>query len=388
MTMTCPVCNGSSIEPIFSFRDIPIICNQLYAEQADALAAPSGDVELQVCKSCAFVWNSRFEPEKMEYAPGYENALHFSPSFQTFATELAEHLVKTYDLKGKHIVEIGCGDGHMLDLMSQQGVATATGFDPSMLGKETPFTEREGVTIEPSYFTSENLNRSFDAILCRHVLEHLENPVDLLRDIRKAIGDKKIPIYFEVPNAEWMLKSVSLWDVIYEHVGYWSAPSIMRAMVEAGFEPKNVRQGYSDQFLMIEALPATATPKTNLEKRATDLVNSAMAFSEAATAEITKWEKTLSGLNNSAVVWGAGSKGITFANALSKRSTAFSTLVDLNPRKHALYAPGVGLQVVAPDALIENQPEMVLIANGLYAKEIEADLLDRGLTPSFAIIAS
>jgi len=388
MNSTCPVCASTASRSIFSFKDIPIICNQLYESREEALEAPAGDVDLLVCTECAFVWNGLFEPAKMEYAPGYENALHFSPSFQTFADELAQHLVSTYNLTGKHIVEIGCGDGHMLDLMSKHGVASATGYDPSMRGKPSEFTNRDGVSIVPEYFTSQNLNQQFDTVMCRHVLEHLDTPVDLLKDIRRAIGDSDIPIYFEVPNAEWMLQSVSLWDVIYEHVGYWSEASMTRALLEAGFVPKSIRTGYSDQFLMVEALPAKNNQSIDLKEKSAALVKDALRFAEAAKAVLDKWDQRLKISNGKAVIWGAGSKGITFANALKASNQGLGALVDLNPRKSGLFAPGVGLEVKTPSQLPEVAPDLILIANGLYAKEIEDQVKGIGLSPSFEIITN
>ncbi len=224
--IACPLCAAQTAQGIFRLESVPVICNQLWPDRAAARAAPAGTVDLQLCTGCGFIWNSAFEPARMAYAPGYENALHFSPRFQAFAAELAAGLVARHGLAGKHVIEIGCGDGYMLDLLAQNGVASATGFDPSMAGASSPFTARENVEIVGEYFRSDQLDRPFDAILCRHVLEHLDDPLALLSDIRRAIGSRDVPVYFEVPNAGWMLETVSMWDVIYEHVGYWSAPAL------------------------------------------------------------------------------------------------------------------------------------------------------------------
>ena len=107
---------------------------------------------------------------------------------------------------------------------------------------------------------SGQLDRPFDAILCRHVLEHLDDPLALLSDIRRASGSRGVPVYFEVPNAGWMLETVSMWDVIYEHVGYWSAPALTALFRRAGFDPVSVCTGYGGQFLMAEAVPARPQP--------------------------------------------------------------------------------------------------------------------------------
>ena len=55
------------------------------------------------------------------------------------------------------------------------------------------------------------------------------------------------------------------------------------------------------------------------------------------------------------VVWGAGSKGVTFLNVL-KSDGAIDYLVDINPYKQGLYVPGTGQQVVSPDMLAEIWP--------------------------------
>ena len=59
----------------------------------------------------------------------------------------------------------------------------------------------------------------------------------------------------------------------------------------------------------------------------------------------------------------------------------------MNTRKHGLFAPGVALPVVAPEMLIEINPDLILISNALYAPEIKAQVKSMGLAPSFGIIA-
>lgn len=384
----CPVSGGTDLQAVFTLGNMPVLCNQLWPDAQAAAAAPSGHIRLVQSRDCAMIWNDQFEPARMVYAPGYENALHFSPHFQAFAEELAAGLIARHQLAGRHIVEIGCGDGHMLDLMVAHGAATATGFDPSMAGVPSPFTAREGVSIVPEYFRAGQLERPFDAILCRHVLEHLDAPMPFLHDIRRAIGDRDdVVVYVEVPNAGWMLDAVSMWDVIYEHFGYWTAPALTTAFRRAGFAPISVTTGYDDQFLMIEARPSTPDP-SYIAPGTEAVAASAGAFGTQSQAVLETWRTRLQGFEGRAVIWGAGSKGITFANALGAAAAPIVAMVDLNPKKHGLYAPGVARPVISAQDVQALAPELVLIANGTYEAEISAQVRAMGLDPEFAVIAS
>ncbi|MCP4309353.1 MAG: methyltransferase, partial [bacterium] len=137
----CLLCGSSRLADMFRVNNVPVLCNQLWPDFASARTAPRGDLDVVICMDCALIFNRAFDASRLDYGPGYENALHYSTVFQAFAKELAAKLTKIHDLAEKHIVEIGCGDGHMLDLMVQNGVKSAVGFDPSV-----PESKRGNVT--------------------------------------------------------------------------------------------------------------------------------------------------------------------------------------------------------------------------------------------------
>ncbi|MBY8978073.1 methyltransferase domain-containing protein [Rhodobacteraceae bacterium NNCM2] len=385
----CPLCGGRDLRDIFHLRDVPVICNELWPDEAAARDAALCDMDLAFCPSCGLVSNRTFDPDLITYAPGYENALHFSPRFQTFARELCEGLVARHGLKGRDVVEVGCGDGHILDLLAKSGVRSATGFDPSMAGKPSPFTEEPGVEIVPEYFRSDHLDRPFDMLICRHVLEHLPDPYAILTEMRAAIGERDCPVYFEVPNGQWMLESCSMWDVIYEHVTYWSPPSLETLFRRTGFTPITISAGYDGQFLMIEARPSTPEPDfLAASEEVAEIAKASASFASSAEAVLGEWRGRLEDLardGRNAVIWGAGSKGITFANAVGVDG-CLAAMVDINQRKHGRYVPGVALPVTGPDGLAAINPDLVLIANELYADEISQSVRDRGLAPEFGVI--
>ena len=127
----CPICGDLGIVDILKISNVPIHCNVLCSGREDALSVPNGDIDLGFCNCCGHVFNQTFDSDKIDYGQRYENSLHYSPHFQKYARSIAEKLVKTYDLHGKSIIEIGCGKGDFLDMLCGLGDNHGIGFDPS-----------------------------------------------------------------------------------------------------------------------------------------------------------------------------------------------------------------------------------------------------------------
>ena len=54
------------------------------------------------CETCSHMFNLQFHPDRIQYTPGYENSLHFSPRFQQYAERLANGSVEFHRLRQRH----------------------------------------------------------------------------------------------------------------------------------------------------------------------------------------------------------------------------------------------------------------------------------------------
>ena len=81
------------------------------------------------------------------------------------------------------------------------------------------------------------------------------------------------------------------------------------------------------------------------------------------------------------VIWGAGSKGVNFLNALKDSGIEYA--VDLNTRKQGKYVAEAGVQIVSPTFLKEYQPDIIVIMNPIYKHEIRSISKELGLTAEF-----
>lgn len=388
----CPVCGNSGTTVFFEVESVPVFCNALWETRARATAAPVAPIRLAHCRRCAMIYNDAFDPGLTRYSPAYENSLHFSPVFRKWAEETAERLVQRYRLREKDVIEIGCGQGDFLALMQRLGNNRVLGFDPSYDPKKNAgAAQRPEVTILPEAYSQAHVQYPADFVCCRHVLEHVHHPLDFLEGVRRAIGrNDACAVYFEVPNALYCLEQKGLWDIIYEHCSYFTSESLTNLFLRAGFEPIDVALRYGSQFLTIEARPAQdlTNGKYNGEWTIPNLSQLTSEFQRFYPERVSSWREELSKLysdNSRIVIWGAGSKGVTFANTLSISHRQIEYIVDVNPRKSGKFIPGTGQQVVEPGFLKEHRPQVIIIMNPIYQTEIRQTVSQLGFNPRFLL---
>jgi SAM-dependent methyltransferase len=365
----------------FEVAHAPVMCNILCPTRDAALAVPRGSIRLGFCRACGHVYNIAYDQSFMQYDGAYENSLQFSSRFRQYLEELTRGLVQRYDLYDKDIIEIGCGQGDFLSLLCRMGRNRGTGFDPSFDPAKADTEPGAGVEIVPEMYSGGHDGHPVNLLCCRHVLEHLPEPLEFLEQVRRMLASHKdVVLFFEVPNALFTLEDLAIWDIIYEHCSYFTPTSLRRLFERAGFDVLRLTETYEGQFLTIEARPSQF-PSRRDGAAAPDappapvLAESVHRFGEAYRSRMTFWRERLDRLENErAVVWGAGSKGVTFLNTLSVSHVLFPYVVDTNPRKHGHFVVGTGQEIVGASILREYRPRVVIVMNGIYAPEISKSL--------------
>ncbi|GJL71240.1 MAG: SAM-dependent methyltransferase [Nitrosomonas sp.] len=321
----------------------------------------------------------------MDYDPDYENSLHYSPRFQDYADSLAQGLIDKFSLHGKDIIEIGCGKGDFLKALCKLGNNTGVGFDPSFEDNRDGQSQKNFSVIK-DFYSDKYSSYGADLICCRHVLEHIQYPAALLNTVKKAIGDRlESIVFFEVPDGAFTLKDMGIWDLIYEHCSYFTSNSLSYAFSKNGYTELGQESAFDGQFLGIEAKLNPTTQdfepaRFNLPKN-TGLATAAAKFATNYQEKVSYWKKQLNQhaqTNKKVVLWGAGSKGVTFLNVM-KSSGQVEYIVDINPHKQGKFVAGSGQEIVSPEFLKTYQPDIVLVMNPIYQTEIQESLNKMGL---------
>lgn len=379
--MNFPICPDDNLIDVIEMKDVPAHCNVLWNSEAEARQAPRGNIRLLYSPSCGHIFNVDFDPALMEYTQEYENSLHFSAKFQEFATDLAKGLVERHNLQNKDIVEIGAGKGDFLLMMAEMGNNRGWGFDPSYVPDEAYSADR--VTFIQDFYSDKYSSYGADIITCRHVLEHIEEPEQFIEHVKKAVNGRTDTIlFFEMPNALFTIQQMGIWDIIYEHCSYFTPYSLETLFRQQGFEVLRVDEVFGEQFVTIEAKLAEGKPDVVDHSDALkQLTADVCAFAHNYQQKVDHWAEVMAGIQKqgeTAVIWGTGSKGVTFLNVLDpERQIRYA--VDINPRKKGKFVGGTAQEIVGPDALKTIQPDVVIIMNGNYEDEIKQTLKELGL---------
>jgi glycosyltransferase involved in cell wall biosynthesis/SAM-dependent methyltransferase len=377
----CLVCGGAAVAPVLSLPGLPVDANVPAPSREQALAAARADLELVACPACGHGFNLAFDPARVAYAPGYENALEFSPRVRAYLAELAARLAAGGSLRGKRVVEIGCGRGYFLGLLCAQGGCEGEGYDPS-LPADLPMAAGR-VRFHRATFPGPTGSGPADLLVCRHVLEHLADPVDFLGNLARHLP-AGARLYLEVPNGDHLLRTGAVWDLVYEHVSLFTAASLVRAAEAAGYRVRWVEEAFDGQFLSLEATvePGAGGPSPGAGTVAA-LAPAWADFGRRCLATLATWHARLAAeaaAGQRGVVWGAGSKGVSFLDHYRDAGCLLGA-VDVNPHKQGRFAAGSGHPILVPEGLTGLRPDFVVVMNRAYEAEVRATLDRLGLAP-------
>ena len=381
----CPACGYRRISIFHEVEAAPVNSVLNLATREEALNFPTRPVRLGFCEQCGFIFNVAFDPAMVEYSSRCEETQGFSPAFRGWHESLAQRLIERYALRDKKIVEIGCGKGEFLDLLCELGPNRGIGFDPAYIPERNARPATHRIEFIRDYYSERYAGHRGDFVCCKMTLEHIGDVCDFVNMIRHSLDRaSQTKVFFQVPNVMRILDELAFWDIYYEHCSYFSAGSLSRLFRRAGFEILGVGREYADQYLTLEAAPLVCSHPCPTLENDLDLIRASVSrFAALVPTRIAEWRERLQRYRDAGrrvVIWGSGSKGVTFLVTLDVPG-AVGFVVDINPNKQGNYMARTGLEIVGPDFLRDYRPEVVIVMNPVYREEILADLAKMELQP-------
>jgi SAM-dependent methyltransferase len=371
----------------YKVESIPTNSCILLDSKQDAQNYPRGNIDLKHCSNCGFISNMAFDEKLTEYSGRYEETQGFSGTFNKFHHDLADRLIKKHNLNNKTVLEIGCGKGEFITMLSEMGNNKGLGFDPGYRSDHVKGQSSENVEFIKDFYSEKYAEHQADFVCCKMTLEHIHPTSDFISTVRRSIGDKMDTlVFFQIPETLRILKECSFEDIYYEHCSYFTPGSLARLFRKSGFEVLNVETEYDDQYLTIEAIPiadGSSSKPLPAEESLNELQALVDSFPARSKRKIDEWNAKLDQYakeDKKIVLWGSGSKGVSFLTTLNA-SEKIDYVVDINPYRQGYFMSGTGQKIVSPDFLAEYQPDVVIVMNAIYTDEISADLKKLNINP-------
>jgi SAM-dependent methyltransferase len=314
-------------------------------------------LEVYGCEVCGHV-QLLVDPDG-SYYDDYVMTVSHSPLMREFQRRQARAFVERFALAGRRVIEVGCGDGHYLGVLHELGV-DAVGLEPSAPFREMALSA--GHEVLDGYVTRATPvpGGPYDAFAAREVLEHIPDPNDFLQGIRRSLTEDGVGLV-EVPSLEQALEHHRFYDFFRDHVNYFSAGTLARALETNGFLVLEITRGMGGEFLQALVRVDAGRDFGALQGSVSQVARELRALLDSYAAS-----------GRRAAAWGSGAKGLASLAAAGAEGLAY--VIDSDPHKQGRLTPITHLPVVAPERLREEPVDLVVLTALAYRDEIIAQL--------------
>lgn len=356
----CPVCRSTK----YNTRTIgkSIISGYVCSEKNESLDQPIFEMLLNLCENCSTLFQNKYKDgdeilNRMytQHEATIRNSDLYVSYYNQFANKIAEDL--NSNSKEAKILEIGCNDGLLLDLIGSKCKSKIFGFEPSVKFKDI-WRARKIIGVN-DFFNVESAREliqkfgRMDVIIARHVLEHIANPHDFFEGLQ-LISNADTTIFIEVPYLTSIFQLNRFENVSYSHLVHYSVKSMKNLSQHYGFVVEDYNlcdiDGGSVVFKLKHSMArnvcSVETPVAEVNLNI--LFEKFISDFEASKMHLSCYIKNHE--NGNFVGFGAGAKG-QFLIHLYGLQNLLTAVIDETPGYAGKYIPGTAIPIVDLDYL-------------------------------------
>lgn len=348
----CRLCKMKFLSvPVFELRHVPR--GVQFFPTPDQFEMDGGvNIEVWHCSGCGLV---QTRANAIVYDQYLTSASSYSSAMLAHRREQARAFIERFGLKGKTILEVGCGDGQFLALLSEYG-AIGYGVEPSSQAVE--LGRHKGLAIQQGLITKESRVsvKPFDAFVLLHVLEHVPDPNDLLQGIYANLRDKAVGL-IEVPSLEQILENQRFYDFIPDHLAYFSMQTLRLVLEKNGFDLLDMYRDWQGEHIVALVRKRAAYDFISLHQSVAQLSN-----------EFTRFVRTNIAAGKKIAIWGASCHALVLLAVSGVQGISY--VIDSAPYKQGRFTPVSHLPIVSPETLKHTPVDIIIIIAPRYAHEI------------------
>ena len=346
----CISCKGS-LHELMKIENMPASAQDIPTKEE--LDKDSGiEVSLCVCEDCGLV---QLKNDAVYYYRDVIRAGGYSTTMEALRKIQYKHFIEFASLEGKKIIEVGCGRGEFLGMLSDfpvEGYGTEHKKDLVEIAKEA------GLRVDEDFPESEDhifKNGPFDAFMSFNFLEHQPQPRTYLKAIYNNLCDEGYGL-ITVPSFEYIMEQNSFYEIIPDHIAYYSFESLTHLLNICGFEVLEKEMVNRDTISMI------------VKKRKLPDICGIISKKNDIATEVAETVKKYA-KNGKIAIWGASHQGFTLC-ATTGIADYVDCIIDSAPFKQGKYAPASHIPIISPDEARKRKLEAIIIVAPGYTNEI------------------
>ena len=384
----CRFC-GAPVEAVFADLGMSPLANSYLPPESANGMEPFYPLRALVCGKCFLVQLEEFEtPERIFSDYAYFSS--YSSSWLAHSRRYAEEMIGRLALDGEsHVVEIASNDGYLLQFFHDRQIPVL-GIEPA--ANVAKVALQKGIPTLVEFFGRETATSlagesSADLLLGNNVLAHVPDLNDFVAGMKILLKWGGV-ITMEFPYLMRLIED-NQWDTIYhEHFSYFSFLTVSRVFEAHGLRLFDVEElsthggslriygCHGDDSAKVES--QTARELRERERGAGyETLETYLGYGrrvEADKRQILRFLIDLKERGLCIVGYGAPAKGNTLLNYCGVRCDFIDYTCDLNPRKQGHFLPGSHIPIRSPEAIREEQPDVVLILPWNLKEEIMEQL--------------
>ena len=347
----CLCCGSERLKLVLDLNEQPLANSFKKTSDEDE---PTFPLRLNICEACTHLQLSHaVNPDLL-----FKNYLYVSGTSQTlrdyfdwFAKETL-----TYAPAAETVLDIACNDGSQLNSFKALGLKTY-GVDPAENLHPLSSANHDVVC---DYFTDKYAyhygSKNLDIITAQNVFAHNSYPLEFLKQCKEIMHDASV-LFIQTSQAD-MIRNNEFDTIYHEHLSFFNASSMSALARRAGLYLIDIRKTpiHGNSYMFVFKKTAEDTSKVNTvlaEEREQGLqdMNIYLAYSDRASTIVEDLKQTIEhyrGLGYVIAGYGAAAKGNTLINF---GDIYLDYIIDDNPMKQGLFAPGSNIPVVPIDML-------------------------------------
>ena len=372
---TCRFC-GAPVEAVFADLGMSPLANSYLPPQAANAMEPFYPLRALVCGECFLVQLEEFETPEAIFSD-YAYFSSYSSSWIEHSRRYSEQMVERLGLgESSHVVEIASNDGYLLQFFHERQIPVL-GIEPA--ANVAKVALQKGIPTLVEFFGQETARSlagesSADLLLGNNVLAHVPDLNDFVAGMKILLAPDGV-ITMEFPHLMRLIEE-NQWDTIYhEHFSYFSFLTVSRVFEAHGLRLFDVEElpthGGSLRIYGAHAedreKPETSAARELRERERAagyESLDTYLGYGRRVERDKRQILRFLSELKEeglSIVGYGAPAKGNTLLNYCGIGRDFVDFTCDLNPHKQGHFLPGSHIPIRSPEAIREEQPDIVLI---------------------------